>query len=320
VRRVVTVALGLAGLAILLFVSGARLVRQDIGHVGVVRNGGPFDNRSIRQVLMPGSGVTWAGWFSQPPHEYPARGVVLLYTVTGEADRGHRSGVDVVSVPSRDGVQVGIEGTVYYHFVGESNLDALRQFDKTFGTRAYSASGGTKRPYEGESGFQAMVENVVRPVLDNDLRREVGVFQCAEIVTACQLVQRVNHTAGPRGSSESTALIERRINQSLENDLAGALGGRYFVGVRFRLVRVTLPEAVQKAVTDAQAGSAQVHVAKQRLRQGRYEARRNQLLAKVYNSSPALANINAIRAAPRQSTVIVNTTKQAAPQVLVGGK
>src|SRR3954454_7259295 len=157
VRRTVSIELGLAGLAILLFVSGARLVRQDIGHVGVVRNGGPLDNRSIRQILMPGSGVTWAGWFSQKPHEYPARGVVLLYTITSDAARGHRAGVDVVTVPTRDGVQVGIEGTVYYHFVGESNLDDVRRFDKTFGTRSYSADGRTLRPYDGEAGFQAMV-------------------------------------------------------------------------------------------------------------------------------------------------------------------
>jgi hypothetical protein len=313
----VTIALGLAGLALLLFVSGARVVRQDIGHVGVVRNGGPFDNRSIRQVLMPGSGVTWAGWFSQKPHEYPARGVVLLYTVTGDPGRGHRREVDVVTVPTREGVQVGVEGTVYYHFVGEGNLDLLRRFDKTFGTQTYSDGGPASRPYDGDSGFHTMVENVFRPVLDNDLRREVGVFRCAELVTACQLVRRVKHRPGARGSIENAALIERRINRSLEDDLAEALGGRYFVNVHFRLVRVTLPLAVQNAVTDAQAGSARVHVAKQRLRQGRYEARRNALLAKVYNESPALANINAIRAAPRQSTVIVNTSRRP-PPVLVG--
>jgi SPFH domain / Band 7 family len=319
VRRAVTVGLGVLGLALLLFVSGARVMRQDVGHVGVVRNGGPLDNRSIRQILMPGSGVTWAGWFSQRAHEYPARSVVLLYTITGDAARGHRAGMDVVNVPSRDGVQVGIEGTVYYHFIGESNLTDLRRFDKTFGTRSYPADGRKLRPYDGEAGFQAMIENVFRPVLDNDLRREIGVFQCAEIVTACQLVKRVSHSAGARGSSENAALIERRINRSLEADLAEALGARYFVDVHFRLVHVTLPPPVQSAVTAAQAGSAQVHVAEQRLRQGRFVARRNALLAKIYYDSPALANIKAIRAAPRQSTVIVNTTHQRSPNVLVGG-
>ena len=312
--------LALFGIVLIGFAAGARFERQDIGHVGVVRNGGPLDGRSIRQILLPGSGVTWAGWFSQKPHEYPSRNVVLLYTVTSDAGRGERKGVDVVSVPTRDGVLVGIEGTLYYHFVGESNLDLLRRFDKTFGTRKYAGDGSSPlSPYDGEEGFQAVVENVVRPVLDNDLRRQIGAFQCAEIVTACKLVHRISAPANLRGSNRNTALIQNRINESLEDDLAGALGGRYFVDVHFRLVRVTLPPKIQETVIAAEAASAQVHVAKQQLRQGAYEAKRNELLAKAYNKSPGLANINAIRSAPKQSTVIINTSRRQQP-LLLGGK
>jgi hypothetical protein len=316
----VTIGLGVAGLALLLFVSGARVVREDIGHVGVVRNGGPLDNRSIRQILMPGSGVTWAGWYSQTPHEYPARNVVLLYTVTSDAARG-RLGVDVVTVPTSDGVQVGIEGTIYYHFVGEQNLDLLRQFDMTFGTRSYTADGTNRAParypFDGEAGFQSMIENVFRPVLNNDLRRQVGAFQCAEIVTACELVRPVSGASSKRGSDANSALIQARIDKSLEDDMADALGGRFFVDIHFRLERVSLPHNVQTAVDAAQAGNAQVHVAKANLRAGRYEAQRNQLLGKAYNNSPGLANINAIRAAPRQSQVIINTGTKT-PSLLLG--
>jgi hypothetical protein len=308
-----------AGVLLLVFISGARVVRQDVGHVGVVRNGGPFDNRSIRQLLMPGSGVTWAGWYSQKPHEYPARDVVLLYTVTSDANRGQRLGDDVVTVPTHDGVQVGIEGTVYYHFIGQQDPDLLRHFDKTFGTRQYSEGGASLYPYEGEAGFDAMVENVFRPVLDNDLREQVGAFQCAEIVTACKLVRLASGPRRSRSSDVNIAAIQTQMNETLEGDLADALGGRFFVDVHFRLVRVTLPENIQATVTSALAGSAEVHVAKEQLRQGRYEARRNELLAKAYNKSPGLANINAIRAAPRQSTVIVNTGRRPQP-VLLGGK
>jgi regulator of protease activity HflC (stomatin/prohibitin superfamily) len=316
----VSVALGIAALCILGFIAGARLVRQDIGHVGVIRNGGPLDGRSIRQIVLPGAGLTWAGWFSQKPHEYPSHGVVLLYTVTSDAHRGHRPGVDVVTVPTRDGVQVGIEATVYYHFVGEQNLSALKQFDKTFGTRSYSNGGAALRPYDGDPGFQAMVETVFRPALDNDLRREVGAFQCAEIVTACKLVRPVSGVRANTGPSANLGVIQNRVNRSLESDLADALGGHYFVDVHFRLERVTLPSNVQNAVTAAQAGSAEVHVAEAKLRQGRYEARRNQLLGRSYNKSPGLANINAIRAAPRQSTVIINTGKAPQPLLLGNGK
>jgi regulator of protease activity HflC (stomatin/prohibitin superfamily) len=320
VRRLVAVGFALAGISLLAFISGARIERMDIGHVGVVRNGGPFDGRSIRQILLPGTGPVWAGWFSQKPHEYPAHAVVLLYTITAEARRGDRPGVDVVTVPTQDGVRVGIEATVYYHFTGERNLELLRKFDKTFGTRKYSANGGKAlSPYEGDNGFQVMVENVMRPVLDNDLRRVLGTFQCAQIVTACSFVRPLSGSASRRNPNGNMALIESRINRSLGGDLAAALGGEYFTDVHFRLTRVTLPTTVQDAVTQAQAESAQVHVSKEKLQQGRYDAQRVALLAKAYNKSPSLAAIDAIKAAPRQATVVINTNGQSQP-LLVGAK
>src|SRR4051812_38966335 len=85
---VATIALLAA--TILILVTGAKLARQDAGHVGVVRNGGPLDDRQIRQFLMPGQKVTWTGMFSQAPREYPAARIALLYTVTSDARRGDR--------------------------------------------------------------------------------------------------------------------------------------------------------------------------------------------------------------------------------------
>jgi hypothetical protein len=34
------------------------------GEVAVVRNGGVFDNNRIRQIIDPGSSLTWIGWGS----------------------------------------------------------------------------------------------------------------------------------------------------------------------------------------------------------------------------------------------------------------
>lgn len=62
-------------LAVILFVlfafSGFGLARMDAGHVGVVRNGGPFDDRNIRQVLQPAQSITWTGWLSEDPRSIP---------------------------------------------------------------------------------------------------------------------------------------------------------------------------------------------------------------------------------------------------------
>ena len=82
-----------------------------------------------------------------------------------------------------------------------------------------------------------------------------------------------------------------------------------------RISRVTLPKNVQEAVDDAQANYVQVNTARAELKQARYQQQRNRLLGESYNESPALANIDAIRALPKQATVILSTNGKA-PAVL----
>ncbi|MFL5896333.1 MAG: SPFH domain-containing protein [Thermoleophilaceae bacterium] len=322
-------ALTLAGAAIVVLlivaVSGARVVRQDIGHVGVVHNGGPFDKRNIRQIVAPGAGLTWTGWFSQSPREYPASQVERTYTVTADAARGSRKEADVVTVPTKDGVQVGLEATLFYHFIGERDHAALRSFDRSFGTRRYGAQGRhdgrALYPWEGEEGWDGMFETVFRPVLENDMRREIGSFDCAALITSCKLIRRAIGSGKDPGANIAT--IEHAINASLDRELTSTLGKHYFFGLRFRIAKVSLPGNVQTAIDQAQASYAEVSSAKARARQATYESRRNEQLAKTYNASPALANIEALKtlkSIPKGSTVILSggSGKNGGPQVLAG--
>jgi regulator of protease activity HflC (stomatin/prohibitin superfamily) len=323
-RRALTLAGGVIGILLIVAVSGARVVRQDIGHVGVVHNGGPLDNRAIRQIVNPGSGLTWVGWFSQSAHEYPASQVARTYTVTSIAQRGERNGADVVTVPTDDGVQIGIEATLYYHFVGESDPDALRAFDRSIGTRKFPVDGerGAKTvyPWEGEDGWNAMVEAVFRPILENDLRRELGRFQCAELVPSCKLLHRVHNPLGGDPGA-NIAYVEQTINRSLERDLARTLSHRYFRRLRFRIAHVTLPGNVQSAINVAQANYAGVASSRAKARQAHYDDRAHRLLARTYDTSPALANIEglkALKSIPKGSTIILSGSGKGGPQVLAG--
>jgi regulator of protease activity HflC (stomatin/prohibitin superfamily) len=320
------VALGLIaamGVTSAVLVAGARVSRQDAGHVGVVRNGGPADNRAIRQILDPGQKLTWTGLFSQSPREYPASKVALFYTITSDPRRGTRREVDVVTVPSRDGVQVGLEGTVFFHFVGERDKDLLRRFDQTFGNRRFPVAGSdqTVRPWDSDEAFGTMLDATFRPVLDNDLRREVGRFACAELVASCSLVRRVGNVKADGGRTNANiAAVEGRLNASLTRDLTDTLGGDYFRDIRVRIARVTLPGNVQGAVNDVLAQYVQVSGAKALVRRAEYDAQRNAKLAKSYNLSPALARIEEIKAAPKGSTIVLSSgsgNKQ--PGINVGG-
>ena len=318
-RRLATLLAALLCLALIVAVSGVKVARGSAGTVGVVRNGGPLDARTIRQIIMPGQSLTYTGMFSQIPHVYPASHVTLKYTVTSSETTQPQPAVDTIVLPTKDGVQVGIDAAVFFNFVGEADLAVLRLFDKDVGTRQFATpTGRTLYPWQGDGGFGAMLDSLFRPVLENDLRKEVGQLPCEELVSSCALVRRAG---APRMSApgQSIAKIEARINNSLESDLEQALGHRYFIDIRFRVARVTLPKNVQAAVDDAQGEFAAVYSAKAELRQARYIARRNRLLGNTYNRSPGLASIEALKAIPQGSTVILSPEGRA-PSILAGAR
>ena len=318
-------ALALMGLVLVVMLTGITVARQDVGHVGVVRNGGPLDRRNIRQILLPGQRLTWTGWFSQSPHQYPASHVELLYTVTSDPKRGARPSVDVVTVPTRDGVQVGLEATIFFHFIGDRDLELLQRFDQGFGTRAFETrDGGRLTPWEGDDGFAAFMDSVFRPVLDNDLRREIGRFRCDQLVASCTLLR---HAARPtavgahvdESASVNIALVEGRLTRSLREDLARTLEAPYFTGIHFRLSAVRLPGGVQTVIDDVHAKYASVSGARAEVSRARYEDARNKILAKTYQQSPALARIHAIRSAPKGATIIINDGEGRSPGINLGG-
>jgi regulator of protease activity HflC (stomatin/prohibitin superfamily) len=280
------------------------LTKTNGGEVAVVRNGGAFDNHRIRQVIQPASGLTWIGWWSSA-HKYPAQ--QRFYTITADAGHGDRPGVDVVHTPTADGVNVGIEGTIYFTL----NLDtaALRAFDNKFGTRKFRGLDGLLRfPYDGDDGWSGFLDQIVRPVIDNDLREQVNNFRCSDLVSSCSLVQNAGAgggggggapgVRGGRSNNGNIAKVQLAINSSLGDDLTQTLGGTFFTSIRFNLVRITLPPKVQAAVDDAQAAFAQVTQAQARVESARADAEANRIRQRGYQDCPACARIDELKAIP----------------------
>jgi regulator of protease activity HflC (stomatin/prohibitin superfamily) len=302
--RVLAVAGAIFAIVGLVFLIGLfhGLSRTSGGEVAVVRNGGPFDNHKVRQVIDSASALTWTGWWSQV-HKYPAQ--QRFYTITSQQGRGERPGVDVVHTPTSDGVNVGIEGTIYFSLT----LDhaALRTFDNKFGTRKFRGVDGVARyPYGGDDGWSGFLDQIVRPVIDNDLREQVNAFRCSELVSSCALVQnaRANpvQANGGRTNNGNIAKVQYAINRSLADDLQRTLGGAFITNIRFNLVRITLPPKVQTAVDDAQAAFAQVTEAQARVESARADAQANRIRQRGYADCPACARIDELKAIPSSVT------------------
>ena len=221
----------------------------DGGHVAVVRNGGPFDNTRIRQVLPASSGRTNIGMYSAM-HDYPTS--QRFYTISSS---GHGDSDESIQVPTADGVQVGIEGTAYFtlNTSPSDNYKVLRAFDNKYGTRSFrcTGSGESKHLYDGDSGFSCFLDQIVSPVINNDLRVSIGDLKCADLVASCSLVQNTTNsqTVDPskvgRGNV-NLARVEGDISSSLTNDLNTTLGGPFFANVRFNLAKIDLDPAVQR--------------------------------------------------------------------------
>ncbi len=281
--------------------------RTSGGEVAVVRNGGPLNNNRIRQVIDPASGLTWVGFYSTS-HKYPAQ--QRFYTITADSKRGDRSGVDVVTVPSSDGVNMGIEGTLY--FTLNTDHKTLRQFDDKFGTRKFTGLDGTARyAWQGDNGWSAFLDQIVRPVIENDLRTQVNNFRCAELVSSCALVQNASlqgaTPAKPSLTAQSNngniAKVQQAINTSLEQDLQQTLGAQFLVNLHFNLSRITLPTSVQDAVDRAQAAFASVSEAQAKVAQAQAEAAANKARQQGYNACPTCSRIEELKALPQGITV-----------------
>ncbi|HEV7898062.1 MAG TPA: SPFH domain-containing protein [Planosporangium sp.] len=288
------------------------------GEIGVVRNGGWFDNNRVRQVIQPGSGITWTGFWSVT-HKYPAQ--QRFYTITADAGRGDRTGVDVVRTPSSDGVDLGIEGTIYFTL----NLDAktMTEFDNKFGTRQFRGLDGKLRyPYESDEGWSTFLDAIVRPVIDNDLRIQINSFRCAELVSSCALVQNANSAAAPAGAAvvatggqnnTNIAKVQDAVNNSLPRDLKEMLGGDFFEGIKFNLARITLPQTVQDAVNKAQAAYAAVSEAQAKVSQAQAEADANKKRQEGYNACPTCSQIDIVKALPPGLTTYAPGANTAIP-------
>ncbi|POM27245.1 SPFH domain / Band 7 family protein [Actinomadura rubteroloni] len=300
---VLAVLLAVVGIPVLTALFGGY-ERTGGGEVAVVRNGGFFDNNRIRQVIDPGSGRTWIGLYSKV-HKYPAQ--QRFYTITSQASKGDESGVDVVTVPSSDGVNMGIEGTLYFTL----NLDhaTLRSFDDKYGTRKFrGADGDMHYAWNGDTGWSAWLDQIIRPVIDNALRSQVNSFRCAELVSSCALVQNASATVPVKGApaqsnNANINKVQTAINTSLAADLNSTLGGTFVTNIHFNLVRVELPARVQDAVDRAQAAFAQVSEAQAKVASARAEAAANKARQDGYNKCPTCARIEELKALPQGITV-----------------
>jgi regulator of protease activity HflC (stomatin/prohibitin superfamily) len=308
-RRLALLAgLGCAGLVILVVGFGWLTAFKSVppSDICVVQEGGPFDGRDVKEIRQPSSGVRNVGIYNKQ-RCFPA--TERNYIISADPSQSDRRNVDFFSTPTRDAVQVRIEGQALFRLT--TDPAAVKTFYNRFGVRTFNG----QHPYDGDSGWSSFLGVQFRPVLDNALREAIGEYRCVELNNTCAYVQDAEAAVTGKvparaDTGQNLAVVQAKIAETLDRDLQDTLGGKFFENIRFRLVQVTFDPAVQSSVTAATAARAQVATkrleAQQRVetaigdrRVAEQKAKAIRATRDAYRDNPAQARIDAIRALPQ---------------------
>ena len=281
----------------------AGFTKADGGHVIVVRNGGPFDDNSIRQVIQPNSGITSTGLFSSA-HPYPSTQRNFKVSGSKNADSN-----EVINVPTKDGVLVGVEGTFYFD-VNYTDEKTLRAFDDKYGTRTYpDTHGDATYAWEDEAGWSAFLSFTLGNLVQNVLRQEIGNVECADLVASCSLAANSSAQAAaaavvdPNANGNQTInQVQSAVNDGFTKDVDDVLGVPILIHPRFVLSKVDLPANVQEAINKAQAAFAGVTESQAALQRAQIDAQADAARQNGYNGCPTCAQIDVLKALPQGLT------------------
>lgn len=286
----------------------SSLNRPGPTEVALIRNGGPLDDKSIREVRSPNSAYAVSGLFSEP-RMYIAGCEQRYYSVGSDPSLGGEAGANsFIEVPTRDGVEVGIDAQILFRTaftnracdVTEESEALLRSFDERFGNRTFETPGGdSAKVWEGTAGWEAFLDRMVRPIVENAFREEIGSVNCADLISSCALVQSSGEVdlaaLAERDNSGNFNRIQKNVQAQIDSGVLRALGEEYLRGFRVQLTKVTLPKDVQVAINQAQASFAQIAESRAQKVQAQYQAEANERLAAAYRNNPGLAYVQAAK-------------------------
>lgn len=192
-------------------------------HVGLSYGGGPFEGEHFQQIVDPGHGLFFNGWFDKL-YLYPV--TQRNYIISKSGVEGDRGVADFIPAPSSDRIEVDFEVAVYFKL----NLNKLREFHEQIGLKYHAWT---------EEGWDRMLNDSFRQQIENLIQEEARSYSVAAIYADPGILIQ----------------IQNDVERQLQSRVAEVLGNSYFCGpaftegepcspISFVIKRVTLPENV----------------------------------------------------------------------------
>lgn len=251
--------------------------------MGVVRNGGAWDNKAIRPgdsgIQCPNTGNVWNGWGSDV-HWYPDGSSQRTFKFDDEG----RPDAQPRTVVTKDGYHLTLSGTFYFNTAFDctkEGKDLSKEFDKQFSNRPV-------HPFDDWGGWLNLD---VLPVIDGAVR-QLSQYDCAELLASCSLVQRKQQTA----EQVSVDGIQTTLSDALEAGLQAKFHHDYFVNITLQINRPEPSEDLLASIEDAQGSFSEVTKARARNQAARIDKRANLTREKGYRSCPSCARQDEFKA------------------------
>ena len=278
----------------------------DSGEVCVVREGGPFDGRGIKEVRQPGQGPKSIGiWNHQD----------CLPTTERDSN-------DVLTTdpqfPTRDGVQVIADGQVLFALTTDEKL--VKQFYLDYGRRKWAGEDITS-----DKGWLNFLQQRFQPPVLDAYRRVIGSNDCTPLNNLCQYILDPNKAviSGVKKDANGDPIVadvqkvdtaqnlakaqEDLVNQIKANLKAAFKGREYFENIRYQNLRIRFKAEVDRQITRAQSLRTQVANAtleadkRTRVAEGNTavaieQAKQIRQKSQAYKGNPAQAEIDKLRA------------------------
>lgn len=270
----------------------------DGGQVGVVRNGGNFDKKNIREVICPTEKSHDIGW-SSTVHYYPTSGVQRYFTITTDP-KGGADYQGVVQAKTADGFNVHLQGTIYFetNFGCSGNEKAsVEAFDNQFGVRTFPVPGSDEQraPWDGDTGWSAFLNAIMLPIIQNEFRTAMLTYNCEQLVSSCALVANRNAQGIDKETAAQTGVnlqsIQEKIQDGLSTELQQTLGRVYFQKIIFRMAQPALDTLIEEKINESLGAFAAVSKARAEVQRAGQQRLAQQKLAQLYTNNPALVEL-----------------------------
>lgn len=253
-----------------------------VDEVGLYYTGGPVQGRHFKKVILPGSGATFLG-FADDVKWLPAG--QRNYIVSKKVEEGEKKTVDFIRVPAKGGVNMDFEVSVYFKL--NTHADDINGY-KGGTLRAFWESIGKKYGADSEKGWDQMLNDNFRKIIEASMRQKVFTYTVDELYA--------NSEGAASGKEDAILKIQNEIAAQLKENVNTTLGGEFFCGPTFDRTKAECP-SFQFIINSAEPADAQVRdsFSRQRVAANEVITAQNQAQAKKAEAEGTAAAQNALR-------------------------